>query len=88
MAMKELNIRNKRARFEFHLDEVFEAGIVLTGTEIKVYATEKPVFLSPTVCLKKGKYGCATCTSRHTRTAPFTTTSQGQTANYCYSAKK
>ena len=36
--MKELNIRNKRARFEFHLDEVFEAGIVLTGTEIKRFA--------------------------------------------------
>jgi len=35
MAMKELNIRNKRARFEFHLEDIFEAGIVLTGTEIK-----------------------------------------------------
>lgn len=35
MAIKELNIRNKRARFEFHLEDIFEAGIVLTGTEIK-----------------------------------------------------
>ncbi|MEN9743302.1 MAG: hypothetical protein RLZZ65_1107 [Bacteroidota bacterium] len=35
MAMKELNIRNKRARFEYHLEETFDAGIVLTGTEIK-----------------------------------------------------
>ncbi len=35
MATKELNIRNKRARFEFHLEDIFEAGIVLTGTEIK-----------------------------------------------------
>ena len=27
--------RNKRARFDFSIDEVFEAGIVLTGTEVK-----------------------------------------------------
>lgn len=35
MAQKELNIRNKKARFEYHLDEVFNAGIQLSGTEIK-----------------------------------------------------
>ncbi len=27
--------RNKRARFDYHLLETFEAGIVLTGTEVK-----------------------------------------------------
>lgn len=26
---------NRRARFEYHIDETFEAGIVLTGTEVK-----------------------------------------------------
>ncbi len=26
---------NRRARFDYHIDEVFEAGIVLTGTEVK-----------------------------------------------------
>ncbi|MFM6935845.1 MAG: SsrA-binding protein SmpB [Flavobacteriales bacterium] len=35
MAAKELNIRNKRARFEYHLEEEFTAGMVLSGTEIK-----------------------------------------------------
>lgn len=35
MTMKELNIRNKRAKFEYHLEDTFDAGIVLTGTEIK-----------------------------------------------------
>jgi SsrA-binding protein len=35
MAVKELNIRNKRARFEYHLEEEFTAGMVLSGTEIK-----------------------------------------------------
>ena len=32
---KTVNILNKRARFEYELLEEFEAGLVLTGTEIK-----------------------------------------------------
>ncbi|MEC5394494.1 SsrA-binding protein SmpB [Bergeyella sp. RCAD1439] len=32
---KTVNIQNKRARFEYELLEQLEAGIVLTGTEIK-----------------------------------------------------
>lgn len=32
---KQINIQNKKARFEYHLDEEFIAGIQLAGTEIK-----------------------------------------------------
>ncbi len=32
---KNINIQNKRARFEFELIDQYTAGIVLTGTEIK-----------------------------------------------------
>lgn len=28
-------IRNRKAKFEYFIDEVFEAGMVLTGTEVK-----------------------------------------------------
>ncbi|MNK12869.1 SsrA-binding protein [compost metagenome] len=35
MSKNEVNIKNKRARFEYQLDEVFTAGMVLSGTEIK-----------------------------------------------------
>lgn len=35
MSKNEVNIKNKRARFEYQLDEFFTAGMVLTGTEIK-----------------------------------------------------
>ncbi len=35
MPHKELNIRNKKARFEYHLEDVYQAGIQLSGTEIK-----------------------------------------------------
>ena len=33
--------RNKRARFDYHLLETFEAGIVLSGTEVKALRTGK-----------------------------------------------
>lgn len=45
MAQKELNIKNKRARFEYHLLDVFEAGMVLSGTEIKSIRTGKASIL-------------------------------------------
>ena len=35
MSKNEVNIRNKKARFEYHLEETFTAGMVLGGTEIK-----------------------------------------------------
>ena len=30
-----MEILNRRAKFDYFIDEVYEAGIVLTGTEIK-----------------------------------------------------
>lgn len=35
MKFKEVNIKNRRATFDYAIGETFTAGIVLTGTEIK-----------------------------------------------------
>lgn len=35
MKFKEINIKNKRATFDYAITDTFMAGIVLTGTEIK-----------------------------------------------------
>ena len=35
MNFKEVNIKNRRANFDYAISETFTAGIVLTGTEIK-----------------------------------------------------
>jgi SsrA-binding protein len=35
MSTPNLNIKNRKASFEYHLEEEFTAGIMLTGTEIK-----------------------------------------------------
>ena len=40
MSKNEVNIRNKRARFEYHLMDEFVAGMQLTGTEIKLTVGE------------------------------------------------
>lgn len=38
---KQVNIKNKRARFEYDLLDTYTAGIVLTGTEIKSIRASK-----------------------------------------------
>lgn len=35
MTFKEVNIKNRRASFDYSISDTFTAGIVLTGTEIK-----------------------------------------------------
>jgi SsrA-binding protein len=35
MSKNEVNILNKRARFEYHIEDTFTTGMVLGGTEIK-----------------------------------------------------
>ena len=45
-----INIKNKRASFDYELLETFEAGIVLTGTEIKSIRLGK-ISLVDTYCI-------------------------------------
>ena len=35
MKQKDINIKNRRATFDYEIVETFTAGMVLTGTEIK-----------------------------------------------------
>lgn len=45
MSKNEINIRNKKAKFEYHLLDTFEAGIILSGTEIKSIRKSKASIL-------------------------------------------
>lgn len=51
----EVNIRNKRARFEFHLMDTFVAGIQLGGTEIKSIRKSKASILEAYCVFIKGE---------------------------------
>ena len=45
MSENTVNIRNKRARFEYHISDTFVAGIQLSGTEIKSIRMSKASIL-------------------------------------------
>jgi len=49
MNFKEVNIKNRRATFDYAITETFTAGIVLTGTEIKSIRQSK-ASLADTFC--------------------------------------
>lgn len=53
--MKELNIRNKKARFEYHLTDVYNAGIQISGTEIKSIRNGKASILEAYCIFSQGE---------------------------------
>ena len=53
MANKEVNIRNKRARFEYQLFDIYTAGMQLCGTEIKSIRNGKASILEA-YCIMSG----------------------------------
>ena len=69
---------NKRARFEYHLDERIEAGIALEGWEVKSLRAGKIQFGESYVLLKNGEaflFGCLitplTSASTHVKADPM-----------------
>lgn len=50
MKAKDINVQNKKARFNYEISDTFTAGIVLTGTEIKSIRDGK-ASLVDTYCL-------------------------------------
>jgi SsrA-binding protein len=51
--MNTINIRNKKANFEYHLTDIFEAGMVLLGSEIKSLRTNNGS-IKEAYCVVKG----------------------------------
>lgn len=55
MSTTSVNIRNKRVRFEYHLEEEFTCGMVLSGTEIKSIRSNKASILEAYCVLVEGE---------------------------------
>lgn len=55
MVKNQINIKNKKARFEYHLLEEFTAGIQLTGTEIKSIRNSKASILEAYCVFENGE---------------------------------
>jgi len=52
---KQINIKNKKARFEYHIIDTFVAGIVLSGTEIKSIRNSKASILESYCVFENGE---------------------------------
>ena len=55
MANKEVSIKNKKAKFEYHLLDTFTAGIQLVGTEIKSIRNSKASILEAFCVFERGE---------------------------------
>ena len=55
VSSNEINIKNKRARFEYFIDEEFIAGIVLSGTEIKSIRSGKASIIESYCVILEGE---------------------------------
>ena len=55
LSANEINIKNKRARFEYFIDEEFIAGIVLSGTEIKSIRNGKASIIEAYCVISEGE---------------------------------
>lgn len=55
MKQPQINIKNKRATFDFEIVETFTAGIVLTGTEIKSIRIGKASLVDSFCCEERGE---------------------------------
>ena len=80
---KNINIQNKKARFEFEILNKFIAGIQLTGTEIKSIDLVKPELLKVFVSLMSVE-NCLLliCSSKNTCMVTITITSQQVKEDY------
>ena len=59
MKQAPINIKNKRATFDYELLETYTAGIVLTGTEIKSIRLGKASLVDTYCLLEKGELDLA-----------------------------
>ncbi len=55
MSSNEINIKNKRARFEYFIEEEFTSGIVLAGTEIKSIRSGKASIMEAYCVIAEGE---------------------------------
>jgi SsrA-binding protein len=55
VSVNQINIKNKRARFEYFIEEEFSAGIVLAGTEIKSIRNGKASIIEAYCVISEGE---------------------------------
>ena len=75
---------NRRARFDYFIDDVIEAGIVLTGTEVKSLRSGQASINESYAGVRTTRYSCSTPISPNIpRRMPSCSTRCGARASCC-----
>ena len=84
-ASSDLIIANKKARFEYHLHEQFEAGLALKGWEVKSLRAGRVQLTDSYVQVEKGEAFCTVATSHRfqARLRILTLTQPATESSYC-----
>ena len=72
---------NRKARHDYHIEETFEAGMVLTGTEVKSPGKEGLTCETPMQPLKMANFSYIICISAPIPTAICSTMSRSAPAS-------
>ena len=80
---------NRRARFDYEIGEVFEAGIMLTGPEVKSLRTGKATVAESYAALdRKGEMILYNANSQNTCRPTASTTNRAGRASCCCTPRK
>ena len=85
---RKLVAQNKKARHDYHIEDVFEAGMVLTGSEVKSLREGRASLVDGFAQVRGGEASCTASTSRSTRRRPGPTTSRAGSASCCCTAPR
>ena len=79
---------NKKAYHDYFVDETFETGIALTGTEVKSLRENRASCASASPPCEAARCGCTTSTSRRTATATAATSTRTGRASCCCTRRR
>jgi tmRNA-binding protein len=85
---KKIVAQNKKARHDYAISDVIEAGIVLVGTEVKSLRQGRASLVDGFAHLKMAKFGYITFTFLNTMLALGQTMNQGELENCSFINKK
>ena len=80
---RKLIAQNKKARHDYHIEDTYEAGLVLMGTEVKSLRMGRASLADGFVDIEATRPGCTASTSRSTPRAPGPTTPPDASASSC-----
>ena len=85
---RKLVAQNRKARHDYHIEDVYEAGLVLTGTEVKSLRAGRASLVDGFAVLKDGEAWLQNVHIPEYTRGPGPTTSRAARASCCCTARR